>query len=229
MKVTAPQPVGHVRVELENGEVLHVLHPKSVIAYQGPPGHREDKITDLADAYRKKRWIRSRMRGPSEFIIGLPPGCMLQTIDIEEGGDLLFDFRHVLFFTEGIGTATRVQKIKTAWITRELIRIRFSGPGQLGVITTGDLVPMQLQPETPLFVEAGSLVAYPESAKVKLSVYGNQIASQHMNVQWQLTGRGPVLIQTGSRDQALTEELQGGGFVKRLLRELLPFGGVYIK
>ena len=74
-----------------------------------------------------------------------------------------------------------------------------------------------------------ALVAYPEKASIELSVYGNKLASQHMNVQWEIRGSGPVLIQTGSRDAELEEQLQNGGFIKRMLREVLPFGGVYIK
>ncbi|MNF95303.1 hypothetical protein D3C84_780480 [compost metagenome] len=80
-----------------------------------------------------------------------------------------------------------------------------------------------------MFVEAGALVAYPGTATIRLSVYGNQLASQHMNVQWELSGSGPVLIQTGSRDAELEAQLQDGGLIKRILREVLPFGSVYIK
>jgi hypothetical protein len=60
-------------------------------------------------------------------------------------------------------------------------------------------------------------------------VYGNSLASQHMNVQWELRGKGPVLIQTGSRDSGLESRLGDEGWFKRLLREVLPFGSVYIK
>jgi uncharacterized protein (AIM24 family) len=154
---------------------------------------------------------------------------MLQTVEIGAHSDLMFDFRHVMFFTDQLAMKSKIQKIKTAWITREWVRMQFAGPGVLGVVTTGDIVTMNLHPTVPLFVEAGSLVAYPEHASVKLSVYGNQLATQHMNVQWELTGKGPVLIQTGSRDTGLAEQLGSDGFVKRLLRELLPFGSVYIK
>lgn len=107
--------------------------------------------------------------------------------------------------------------------------MRFSGPGQLGLITAGDVKSIQLQPDRPLYVETGALVAYPENASIQLSVYGNKLASQHMNVQWEIRGSGPVLIQTGSRDTELEEQLQNGGFIRRILREVLPFGGIYIK
>ncbi len=229
MKVTTPAHVGHVRIQLDSSDLLNVLHPKSMIAYQGSPRHREDRIMDLAAAYRKRKWIRSRMQGPSEMIISLPAGCSLQTIDIPADSNLLFDFRHIMFFTEGMGLKSRIQKIKNAWITREWVRMKFSGPGALGIITKGELATIQLQTDQPLFVESGSLVAYPEDASIKLSVYGNTLASQHMNVQWEITGSGPVLIQTGSNDTQLTEQLHHDSFIKRMLRELLPFGGIYIK
>jgi len=229
MKVITPGQLGHVRIQLDTIDVLNVLHPKSIIAYQGSPRNREDRIMDLAAAYRKRKWIRSRMQGPSEMVIALPAGCSLLTFEIPADSNLLFDFRHIMFFTEGMGLKSRIQKIKNAWITREWVRIKFTGPGALGIITKGELATIQLQPDRPLFVESGSLVAYPENANIKLSVYGNTLASQHMSVQWEITGNGPVLIQTGSNDNQLIEQLHHDSLIRRLLRELLPFGGIYIK
>ncbi|MBB6635911.1 AIM24 family protein [Cohnella thailandensis] len=229
MNITAPPPQDHVRIELEAGEAMHVLHPKSIVAFQGSPRNREDRVMDLSNAYRKKKWIRSKLTGPAEAVLGLPAECSLTVVDIEADSDLLFNFRHVLFYTDGLQMKSRIQKIKTAWITREWVRMRFAGPGKLGLVTSGALATMPLRPEMPIFAEAGSLVAYPEKANVQLSVYGNTLASQHMGVQWQLTGSGPILIQCGAADSGLSDHLQGDGLIKRLLRELLPFGSVYIK
>ncbi|MUT64655.1 AIM24 family protein [Paenibacillus sp. NEAU-GSW1] len=229
MNITAPARLGHVQVTLEETDKLHVLHPKSVIAFQGMPQNREDRVMDLAGMYRKRKMIRSLFHGPSELVIGLPPGCSLETMEIDEHSDLLFDFRHVIFFSDGMKLKSVIQKLKNAWITKEFVRMRFSGPGTLGLITAGDIKAIPLHPDRPLFVEAGALVAYPGTASIRLSVYGNKLASQHMNVQWEITGSGPVLIQTGSHDAVLEAQLQNGGFIKRLLREVLPFGSVYIK
>ncbi len=229
MNITVPVQTGHVHIALEESDKLHVLHPKSIIAYQGDPESREDRFMDLAGMYRKKRWIRSLLSGPSEFILGLPAGCSLETVHIDEKSDLLFDFRHVIFFSDGMKLKSVIQKLKNAWITKEFVRMRFSGPGSLGIITAGDMKAIELQPDRPLYVETGALVAYPENASIQLSVYGNKLASQHMNVQWEIRGSGPVLIQTGSRDSELEEQLQNGGFIRRILREVLPFGGIYIK
>ncbi|MFC6331746.1 AIM24 family protein [Paenibacillus septentrionalis] len=229
MNISAPPPIGHVRIQLEAEETLHVLHAKAIMAYQGSPLGREDKLMGLGGVYRKKKWIRSRLQGPASFMLGLPAGFSLETLDIPEDSNLLFDFRHVVFFTEGIHYQSKILKLKTAWITKELIRIKFSGPGKLGVISVGDIATMQLDPVTPLFVDTSALVAYPEDASIRLAVYGNSLASQHMNVQWELRGTGPVLVQTGSRDRQLENKLTDEGWFKRLLRELLPFGSVYIK
>ncbi|THF73307.1 AIM24 family protein [Cohnella fermenti] len=229
MNVAAPHPQEHVRIELEEGEALHVLHPKAIVAFRGSPASREDRVMDLPNAYRKRKWVRSKLTGPAEAVLGLPVECSLTVVDIAEDSDLLFNFRHVLFYTDGLEMKSRIQKIRTAWITREWVRMRFSGPGKLGVVTAGAMASLPLSPDVPVFAEAGSLVAYPEKADVRLSVYGNTLASQHMGVQWQLTGRGPILIQCGGTDSGLRDHLNGDGIVKRLLRELLPFGGVYIK
>lgn len=229
MNISAPPSTGHIRIELDAGESLHVLHPQSIAAFHGNPRAREDRFMDLGGAFRKKRWTRSRLTGPCRFILGLPPGFTLELIDIPEEGNLLFDFRHVMLFNEGVTMRSKILKWKTAWITRDLVRMKFNGPGVVGVLSAGALAVEQLDPETPLFVDKNALIAYPEDADIRLSVYGNTLASQQMNVQWELSGRGPVLIQTGSRDTSLLDKLANDNWFKRLLREILPYGSVYIK
>ncbi|WP_284643464.1 AIM24 family protein [Paenibacillus silviterrae] len=229
MKVSAPQPTGHARIELSGGEALHVLHPGSILAYRGQPGHREDRWMDLGGAYRKRRWVRSVLTGPSEFLLGLPTGHSLISYELPADSSLLFDFRHVIYFTDGMSMKSKILKLKTAWISRELVRMKFSGPGTLGILAAGDAAVMELDPSQPLFVDKNALIAYPEDAFIHLSVYGNSLASQHMNVQWEIRGTGSVLVQSGSRDRQLEDRLSGDGWFKRLLREVLPFGSVYIK
>lgn len=229
MNITSPISTGHVRVTLSSNELLHVLHSKSIIAYQGRPQSREDRMMDFGGIYRKKKWVRSRLEGPCEFLLGWPAGFSLETIEIPQSSNLLFDFRHVAFFTDGVSYKSKLLKLKTAWITRDLVRMKFSGPGKLGVMTVGDMATVQLDPHVPLFVDSDALIAYPEEASIKLSVYGNTLASQHMKVQWELRGEGPVLIQTGFRDAVLEEKINNDGWLKRILREVLPFGSVYIK
>ncbi|MFC3345797.1 AIM24 family protein [Paenibacillus abyssi] len=184
---------------------------------------------DLAGMYRKRRWIRSKISGPSELLLGLPPGCRLHVVPIEAESSLLYDFRNVLFFSDGMTMKNRLQSIKNAVITQEWVRIKFSGPGQLGIISTGFMETLTLHPETPLYVDAGALIAYPEDASLKISVYGNSLASQHMKVQWEIKGNGPVLIQTGSSDPQLERQMRQDSLIRRTLREVLPFGGVFIK
>ncbi|MBD2844293.1 AIM24 family protein [Paenibacillus sp. IB182496] len=184
---------------------------------------------DIAGMYRKRKWIRSRIAGPAELLLGMPPGCRLHTLQLEAQSDLLFDLRNVLFFTDGMTMKNRLQSFKNAVITKELVRMRFAGPGQLGIVTTGEMTALELDPSIPLFVDATALIAYPENAAIKLSVYGNSLASQHMRVQWELIGSGPVLVQTGSADAQLESQVRQDGLLRRTLREVLPFGGVFIK
>ncbi|MCS7462307.1 AIM24 family protein [Paenibacillus doosanensis] len=229
MRVSAPPPLGHVSLALESDESLIVLHPKSILAYRGMPHQRQDQLMNLSSAYHKKRWIRSLLQGPCDMILGLPPGCSLTTVDIADREELLFDLRNIMYFSESLATKSVVQKMRTAWITKDLVRIRFSGIGSIGILTAGDLAVLQLHPDKPIFVDKSALVAYPQAASIELSVYGNPLASQHMNVQWRLTGSGPVLIQTGHRDAELIDRLQDDNVVKRILREVIPFGSVFIK
>jgi len=229
MQVEAPPNLGHVRIELDGDEMLHLLHPKALLAFQGDPRNREDRFMNLSGMYRKRKLIQSQLQGPACLILGMMPGCMMEVVDIPQDSNLLFDFRHVLFYTDGMTMKSRVQTFKNAWITREWVRMRFSGPGRIGLLSSGSIATLQLDPHVPLFVETGSLVAYPENAKIKLSVYGNPLATQHMNVQWEMTGSGPILMQTGFRDGSLEDQLHKDSIVRRTLREMLPFGGVYIR
>ncbi|WP_239635162.1 AIM24 family protein [Paenibacillus sp. H1-7] len=229
MNISAPPPLEHVRVSMEEAESLYILHPKSIIAYQGMPQNRQDQLMNLTGVYGKKKWIRSLLRGPCQMILGIPAGCSLNTVDLGEQEELLFDLRHVMMFSESLSMKSVIQKMKTAWITRDLVRVRFTGLGVVGLLTAGDLATLHLDPVKPIFVDKSALVAYPQNAKIRLSVYGNQLASQHMNVQWEITGTGPILIQTGSRDHELMAHLQDDSLFKRILRELLPFGNVIIK
>ncbi|MBJ6361441.1 AIM24 family protein [Paenibacillus sp. GCM10012307] len=221
---------GHLNVKLTDKDKLHVLHPNQIIAYKGQPAGREDRFMDIKGMYRKRRWIRSKITGPAELLIALPPVCKLHVVPIDQESNLLFDFRSVLFFSDGMLMQNRLQSFKNALITKEWVRTKFTGPGFLGLLSTGFMESLELDEDTPLYVDAGCLLAYPEKAQIKLSVYGNSLASQHMRVQWELKGSGPVLIQTGaSTDPQLEGQLRQDGFIRRTLREVLPFGGVFIK
>ncbi|UUZ79819.1 AIM24 family protein [Paenibacillus sp. P26] len=173
--------------------------------------------------------LQSRISGPSRFILGLPEGYSLGTVEMKEEDDLLFDFRHVLFYTSGMSFRTQVQTVRNAIMTRDFVKMKFRGPGTLGLLTFGPLYPVRLNPGEPLYVDIQCLVAYPERVRLTPCVYGNTLASQYMNYQWEVTGSGTVLLQPGKPDKRLEEHMSGDGLLKRVLREVIPFGGVFIK
>ncbi|MCZ8513901.1 AIM24 family protein [Paenibacillus filicis] len=216
-------------LELEEGEAVHVLHPNQIVAFRGASSQREDSLMKLSGMYRKKRMIQSCIRGKSRFLLGLPDGYILTAVNIAAEDDLLFEFRHVLFYTEGMKFRTHIQTVAKALMTRDLVRMRFEGPGTLGLLTSGPLYELALHPTEPLFVDTACLVAYPRQSQIRPCVYGNTLASQHMNYQWELTGQGSVLIQPCKPDKTLDDQMQSNGLIRRVLRELLPFGGVFIK
>lgn len=217
------------RVKLAEGERLHLLNPRALVAFRGAPSLREDRFMDLKGMYRKRKLIRSDLSGPSEFILSLPAGYHLKTLELEEGADLLFDIRSVLFFEEGISMKSVLLKVKNMLVTRDFIKMKFTGTGSLGILSRGPLYEMKLEPEVPVYVDSRCLVAYPENARVDLCVYGNHLASQHMNYQWEIRGTGSVLLQTGTTEAELEADNPNDGLIKRVLREVIPFGGVFIK
>lgn len=215
---------------LQENDIVHMLHPKQIIAFQGAPSLREDRLYNLKGMYRKRKLIRSKLTGPSNFLVALPPGFYLKTIHIDRDSDFMFEFRHLLFFTEGIEMRNTVQKFKNMLVTKDLIRTRFTGTGTIGILSNGPLYEAELDPDEPLYVDAKCLVAYPHNAKLELCVYGNHMASQNMNYHWKMTGHGTALLQASKSDKQLEQEMDDDtGFIKRVLREVIPFGGIIIK
>ncbi|WP_054938989.1 AIM24 family protein [Paenibacillus ihuae] len=212
----------------ENEEV-HVLHPQQIIAYQGPSSGRADRLMDVKGMYRKRKLIRSDISGPCRFVAALPPGFRVKTLQLNGKSDLLYDFRHLFFYSKGITMQTRVLSMKNMLVTRDIVKVKFAGRGSIGILTEGTVCEAELHPSDPLYVDAGSLIAYPENAKLELTVYGNHLASQHMSYHWKMTGHGPVLFQAGRQSRRFERDNNEDGIVKRFLREALPFGGVFIK
>ncbi|MDQ0089255.1 uncharacterized protein (AIM24 family) [Paenibacillus anaericanus] len=219
-----------VTFRLNVGEKAHILHPGQIIAYRGASANRSDKLMSFKGMYRKMKLIQADMIGPCQFVAALPPSVSMKSIQLTKDSDLLYDFKHLFFYTEGVKMETRILKMKNMMITRDAIKMKFSGEGMIGILTQGQIIELTLHPEEAIYIDARSVIAYPENAKLELSVYGNHLASQHMNYQWKMTGRGTVLIQSGARNRELEQDLHNdAGIVKRVLREVIPFGGIFIK
>lgn len=216
-------------LELSAGDAVHVLHPQQIAAFQGDSVNREDKLMNLQGMYRKKRLIKSRLAGPARLLLALPSGYSLQCIKLDASHDLLFEFRHLLFYTEGVRMKSVMQSFKNVIATKDVMRMKFHGDGMIGIMSSGPLYEWKLDPERPAYFDTRTLIAYPENAKIDLSVYGNHLASQHMNYQWKITGQGSALLQVGRPDEQLEQFVRQDGLVKRLLREIVPFGGIWFK
>ncbi|AEI45441.1 AIM24 family protein [Paenibacillus mucilaginosus] len=216
-------------VRLDAGEACLVLRPDQIIAYQGAPQGREDRFLNPSGMYRKKLWVESRLSGPARFVLGVPPGYYLKTLELQEESSLLFDMEHVLFYSENLRLQSRLLHTKEAFVSRDWVRMKFSGGGTLGLVSSGPLCGLTLHPEQPLYVDTGCLVAYPEEAKLRLCVYGNTLASQRMNYQWEITGTGSILVQPAGERGRGGGPLKRESLLRRVLREVLPFGSVWIK
>lgn len=216
-------------LRIEQDESIHVLHPNQIVAFQGRSEQREDSLMKLPSMYRKRRLIQSRVRGPAQLMLGLPEGYSMSVVPIGDDDDLLYEFRHVLFYTDGVSFTSHLQNVKNTLITQDLVKMQFKGPGTLGLLTAGPLYQMALDPKKPLYVDINCLIAYPRHAELRLSVYGNTLASQHMNYHWEMTGHGHVLLQPCKPDRKLDEHMKNDSLLRRIAREVLPFGGIFIK
>ncbi|MFX3651150.1 MAG: AIM24 family protein [Paenibacillus sp.] len=218
-----------VTFSLIKDDRLHILHPQQIVAFRGPSGSRNDKFMNITGIYRKKKLIKSEITGPCQFVAALPPGFTMKEVELTADSDLLYDFRHLFFYSDGVTMHTKIQKIKNMLITRDAVKMKFSGKGKIGLLTQGQVCQQELHPTAPLYVDAGSIIAYPENAHLELTVYGNNLASQHMNYHWKMTGHGSVLFQAGRENRRLEQDLNDEGLFKRILKEVIPFGNVLIK
>lgn len=217
------------RFTLDSGERVTVLHPQQIIAYRGHPQGRADRFMNLKGMYRKRKFIMSELSGPCECLTALPHGFALKTISIDGGSDLLFEFRNLFYYTPGIRMEHKLLQLKKMLVTRDWVKMKLSGTGEAGLLTYGPLYEIALHEQEPLYVDARCVVAMPENARLELCVYGNHLASQNMNYHWSMTGRGVALIQGSLPNREMEQEVHGDGLIKRVLREVIPFGGVFIK
>jgi hypothetical protein len=217
------------KLEVAPNAAVHVLHPKQIAAFRGAPSNRKDRLLALGDMYRKKKWLASVIEGPAEAWIGLPRGFAYSMLDIEAESSLLFLFRNVLHYPAGMTMSTAWLPMHKALAAGDLMRVRFAGPGTIGLVTSGPLAEIELHPTEPAFVDVRSLVAFPKECSLRLAVYGNSLASQHMPYQWRLTGTGSALLQSCVGNARLEAETDGDSLVRRILREIVPFGGVLFK
>ncbi|MBE7681122.1 MULTISPECIES: AIM24 family protein [Paenibacillus] len=218
-----------VTFSLVQNDRLHILHPQQIVAFRGSCSSRNDKFMNISGMVRKKKLIKSEITGPCQFVAALPPGFTMKEVELTEESDLLYDFRHLFFYSDGVNMHTKIQKIKNMLITQDAVKMKFSGKGKIGLLTQGQVCQQELHPTAPLYVDAGSIIAYPENAKLELTVYGNNLASQHMNYHWKMTGQGSVLFQAGRENSRLERDLNDEGLFKRILKEVIPFGNVIIK
>ncbi len=217
------------RFLLEAGEQVSLLYPGQIIAYRGAPQGRADRFMTLKGMYRKRKLLQADLTGPCEFLTALPHGFYLKTLPIKGNSDLLFEFRNLFFYTPGIHMEHKLLQLKKMLVTRDWMKMKLSGEGLVGLLTYGPLYEIELDEREPLFVDARCVVAMPENASLKLCVYGNHLASQHMNYHWSMTGRGVALVQGSLAGPELEKEHRQDGLIKRVLREVIPFGGVFIK
>jgi uncharacterized protein (AIM24 family) len=87
----------------------------------------------------------------------------------------------------------------------------------------------ELNPDQPIYIDTSCLVAYPRHAHIRLCAYVNTVASQNMNYDWEMSGNGPILLQPCKPNKALDEQMQNDSLIRRVLREVIPFGGIFIR
>ncbi|GAF08592.1 hypothetical protein JCM16418_2676 [Paenibacillus pini JCM 16418] len=135
-----------VSFSLTKGDQMHILHPEQIVAYRGPSDGRSDRFMNVNGMYRKRRLIQADMSGPCQFTAALPPGFAMKTVELNEGSDLLYEFRNLFFYSQGVTMQTRILRIKNMLITRDAVKMKFSGTGTIGILTEGAVCETELHP-----------------------------------------------------------------------------------
>ena len=88
-----------VTFSLIQDDRLHILHPQQIVAFRGASNSRQDKFMNISGMYRKKL-IKSEITGPCQFVCRPSPGFTMKEVQLTDYSDLLYDFRHLFFYSK---------------------------------------------------------------------------------------------------------------------------------
>ncbi len=219
-----------VTLDLAEGEKLHVLHPQQIIAYRGPSSGRSDKLMNIKGMYRKHKLIQADFTGACRLIAALPPGFSLKMIELEGGDDLLYDFRNLFWYSSGIHMRTKLLSMKNMLFSRDVIKMKFDGIVPDRSIDSGTGMPGTASSNRADVCRCKQRHCLSRKRQAGAdSVWQPFGTSQHMNYHFKMTGHGTVLFHAGEHHRRLQQDMNDDGVIKRFLREVIPFGGVFIK
>jgi uncharacterized protein (AIM24 family) len=211
-----------VKISLKNSvDKVHVLEPATIIMFHGDGNLREDRRVKIKHAFAGNRLYEAIISGPCDFILSLPAGCYLGVIPVDN--ELLFDVKNVLFYSENMSLTRKHQPLLNMFATSSITRYEFKGSGTIGIMSGGPIISEELD-DKPLYVDVNSLVAVPKSARLKVAVYGNGKAEQHMAWQYLITGTGTILIDTASATALLKTQGQKSkdNIMMRAIKDNVP-------
>ena len=162
-------------------------------------------------------------------VLAVPPGCYITIIDFKENEEMLYDYKNLLFISQGIKAHRVLQKIKNMLISRPIFKVKFSGTGKVGLISGGALHSIALNNENSVFVKLGNLVSLPTTARWELCTYGNELAVQNGGLHYQITGTGNILIEAiSSREYIQQMQRETDVIGIRILKEYVPGANIII-
>lgn len=219
-----------VEITINNNEYIYVYHPNTIIAFQATDCNKQRKDgIRFKNLFNKHEFIETTLNGPATTILAVPPGCYVTIIDLEEHEDMLYDYKNLLFISQGIEVNKVIQKIRNMVISQSIFKVKLSGKGQVGLISGGALHAISLNKENPVYVKLGNLVSLPAKATWGLHTYGNELAVQNGGLHYEITGTGKIFVEAiSSREYLKQMKCTTDNIGIRIIKEYIPGASIII-
>lgn len=152
-------------------------------------------------AQREVIMAKYTAKGPA--LLGLAPdvpGDMI-SLDVTHTGPLRIEAGALLAYEETVKIGTRVAGAGKVLMGNSLVGVRASGTGHVIVSAYGGMKSTTLQPGERMIVDSGHIVAWSDSAKMRIGPLGGILKSNLTGegLVGQFEGPGTVLVQTRPR------------------------------
>lgn len=229
-----PKSINTVEIILKDGDSLTLLEPESLIMYEGNPENiKKERIKICDDIDRrillaKNAFTKTTIEGAANLVISLPREFFITIIKIEDSQQLLYNFKDVIFYTKNISFYFKIIKIKEimkAIATGSLVFTGIRGNGYVGIFHNAKLFKKDISISSSVLVNKNSIIAFPESAHVKLIPVGNKLHAHTTKLMCSIRGSqeaGEYILYQGANIDFASQQLQSDNIFKRFIKEFVP-------
>lgn len=223
-----------IEIKLQEGDILMLLEPESLIMYEGNPENIKKEYIDFCKyedrkiLFTKNTLTKTIIEGTSNLLISLPREFFISVLPIKEATPLFYNFKNVIFYTNGVSFSTKSIKIKEftkSIVMGTLFFTRFTGNGYVGMVNNAELFKKNISKISSVLINKNSIFAIPESAIVKLIPVGNELHAHTTNPMCAVRGTkeyGEYIVYQGANVGFTSQQLKPENIVKRFIKEFVP-------